>query len=267
MERRGMGFDAVWNDRFRDDVFEYVEGSEWGADRLMDALLNHHGVNSWGQGVLYGHSHDEVGNSGQWLGRAAAHSKDDTAVFAGPARAKARSGAALTLLGPGIPMLWQGEEFLANNDFKHGLTSSWGQDTDWIDGDEAAKSSEVSKARQGHHQTYKDLIALRRSSDAFLPRSPIHRVMTHNADQVVAFERKGPSGDAFVVITHLDDQTKENYQVPLPEGNWKEVFNTDAEVYGGNNVGNGGGVVTSRPGQPASLTLPAGGTLVLKKQG
>ena len=40
---------------------------------------------------------------------------------------------ALTLLGPGTPMLFQGEEFLANNDFKHGLTSTWGADLRWLD--------------------------------------------------------------------------------------------------------------------------------------
>jgi maltooligosyltrehalose trehalohydrolase len=264
MERKGMGFDAVWNDRFRDDVYEFVEGKEHGADRLMDALLNHHGVNGWGQAVLYGHSHDEVGNSGQWLGRAAAHSKEDEAVLSGPARAKARSGAALTLLGPGVPMIWQGEESLANNDFKHGLTSTWGQDTDWIDGDSAAKSTAVSQARQGHHKAYKDLISVRRSSDAFLPEAPIKRVMTHNGDRVLAFERQGASGDRFVVITHLGDQDRPGYGVPLPAGRWKEVFNSDGEQYGGNNVGNGGGVVEARTGATSAVTLPAGGTVVLK---
>lgn len=167
----------------------------------------------------------------------------------------------MTLLGPGIPMLWQGEEFLANNDFKHGLTSTWGQDTAWLDGSEEQKSTEVSLARQGHHALHKDLIALRRSSDAFRPEAPISRVMTHNDHRIVAFQRQGESGDSFVVIAHLGDETREGYSVPLPAGRWEQVLNTDAERYGGENRGGAEGQMSGK----AALTLPAGGTIVLRK--
>ena len=261
-QRKGMGFDAVWNDRFRDDLFETVEGKA-SADRLMDALLGHHGVPSWNNAVLYAHSHDEVGNSGQWLSRGAAHTKADSGALAPLPRAKARTGAALTLLGPGIPMLWQGEEFLANNDFKHGLTGTWGQPTDWLEGTEEQKSTEVAQARQGHHRVFKDLVALRRSSDAFLPGAPISRVMTHNADQVLGFRRDSADGqDSFLVFSHLGDQARSGYPVSLPDGQWREVLNTDSEKYGGENHGNGGGVLN---GGQASLNLPAGGTVVLQR--
>lgn len=263
MERKGMGFDAVWNDRFRDDIFHAVEGKPHAADKLMDALQNHYGVTGWDKAVLYSHSHDEVGNSGEWLGRGAAGTKDDAGVLSGPARAKARTGAAMTLLGPGIPMLWQGEEFLANNDFKHGLTSTWGQNTDWLDGS-PSEMGEVEKARQGHHRMHKDLIALRRSSDAFRPEASVNRIMTHNDHRVVGFERAG-AGENFVVLSHLGDEDRHNYQVPLPAGQWQEVLNTDSERYGGNNVGNGGRTISAGEGQNASLTLPAGGTIVLRK--
>lgn len=262
-QRKGMGFDAVWNDRFRDDLFHAVEG-KGSADRLMDALLNHHGVQGWDKAVLYAHSHDEVGNSGEWLGRGAAGTKDDEGVFSGIARAKARTGAALTLLGPGIPMLWQGEEFLANNDFKHGLTTTWGQDTDWLDGTAEEKSSPQSVARQGHHKLYRELIALRRSSDAFLPNAPISRVMTHNSDQIMGFRRDSADGeDSFLVFSHLGNESRDGYSVNLPPGQWKEVFNTDSELYGGENIGNGGRVLEGSQG--ASMTLPAGGTVVFEK--
>jgi maltooligosyltrehalose trehalohydrolase len=263
-QRKGMGFDAVWNDRFRDDLFHAVEGKGGAADRLMDALLNHHGVQSWDNAVLYAHSHDEVGNSGEWLGRGAAGTKADEGVLSSLPRAKTRSGAALTILGPGIPMIWQGEEFLANNDFKHGLTTTWGQKTDWLEGTAEEKATPEAQARIGHHKLYHDLIELRRSSDAFLPGASIQRVMTHNDDKVLGFRRDSDDGqDSFLVFTHLGDDHRTDYSVDLPDGQWKEVFNSDAARYGGENTGNGGGVIEGDRLQ--EMVLPAGGTVVFER--
>jgi 1,4-alpha-glucan branching enzyme len=261
MLRKGMGFDAVWNDHYRDGMYEAVKNLPGASDKLISAMQAHAGVPGTGQMLTYSHSHDEVGNSGKWIGRLAAGTKSDEGVMSDIARSKARSTAALTLLGPGIPMLWQGEEYLANNDFKHGLTSTWGSDTTWLDGSAAEKSTDVSKARQGHFKVHQDLIKLRRSSDAFEAAAPVLRVFTHNDDQVTAFERRGASGDSFIVITQMSGNDKTGYQVPLPAGQWQEVFNTDASQYGGDNFGNAGAKVSGN----AALNLPAGGTIVLKK--
>jgi len=291
MEKKGMGFDAVWNDRFRDDIYGASEGShEVPVDRLMDSLLNHHGVSGWDRAVLYAHSHDEVGNSGQWVARAAARSKEDNRVFESYPRSVARSAAALTLLGPGVPMLFQGEEMLANNDFKHGLTSTWGHDTDWLNFpvtpdklegfkqgrfapedkawfdryqamDEAGKAkAETMAARVGHFKAHQDLIKLRGSSDAFMSTGAIHKLYTHNADRVMAYSRG--SNQDFVVVTNFSGHDKHGYGINLPPGSrWKEVFNSDASAYGGSNKGNLGAVIDAHSG----VMLPAGSTLVLQK--
>ena len=261
MTRKGMGFDAVWNDHYRDAIYESVKNIPGAADRLIASMQSHVGVPGTGQMLTYSHSHDEVGNSGKWIGRLAAGTKSDEGVLSDLARSKARTSAALTLLGPGIPMLWQGEEHLANNDFKHGLTSTWGADTTWLDGDDAQKATPESKARQGHFKVHQDLIGLRRSSDAFFPTAPVERVFTHNDDQIAAFSRKGASGDTFVVITQMNGENRSGYPIPLPEGQWQEVFNTDATDYGGDGFGNAGATVSGR----ASLNLPGGGTIVLRK--
>ena len=256
IEKKGMGFDRVWNDHARDGVLE-VGGGHISMDRLMDGLTNHHGVSGWDRAVMYAHSHDEVGNSGKWIGRDAGGGKALDKVMAPQARAVARTGAALTLLGPGMPMLWQGEEFIANNDFKHGLTSTWGQNTDWL---HSENPTPVDEARQGHFRAYKDLIALRQSSDAFLPEAPIQRLYTHNSDKVAAFTRRH-GDEQFVVVSNVSEHDRHGYKVNLPEGRWTEVFNSDSEAYGGKNVGNAGATIVGGQG----LVLPAGGTIVLKK--
>jgi maltooligosyltrehalose trehalohydrolase len=287
LEKKGMGFQAVWNDGVREAIYKGAQGAA-SMDDLMSALLGHYGVSGWDRGVLYSHSHDEVGNSGKWVQRAAAGSKDQ--IWGNYARGVARSAATLTLTGPGVPMLWQGEEFLANNDFKHGLTSTWGYDTDWLNfkitpdrldvfknrpaevrpeeqklyqryqemTPEEKELAEQHSLRAGHFRSYADLTRLRRSSDAFDASSRVARVFTHNGDRVAAFRR----GDKYVVATNFSDRDQTEYKMTLPPGRWKEVFNSNAREYGGTGLGNAGATVQDGQG----LVLPAGSSLVFERQ-
>lgn len=295
IEKKGMGFNSVWTDRFRLDAFGVAEGHA-NVDQLMEALTSHVGVSGFDRAVVYAHSHDEVGNSGKWMQRGAAGSKEDDAVFQAKPRAITRSISALTLLGAGVPMIWQGEEFLANNDFKHGLTATWGHDTDWIDfGINPAElqqfrqlqqsgqkpsdpvqqakfdkflqvessSAERMSARQGHFQCYADLIKLRSSSAAFDSTSEASRLYTHNGDKVLSLKRSG-EGQEFVVVTNFGDHNRGSYDAGLPAGKWQEVFNSDSQSYGGSNFGNAGQVLTIDSNH-RGVNLPAGGTVVFRK--
>lgn len=132
MEKRGMGFDGVWSDSFHHTLLDAVEGKA-NMDTLVSALSGHRGVSRPEQAVVYAHSHDEVGNSGRWVIRSAAGSVKESDVQAFWPRAMGRTAAALTLASTGVPMIWQGEENLANNDFKHGMPQTWGADTGWLD--------------------------------------------------------------------------------------------------------------------------------------
>ena len=63
---------------------------------------------------------------------------------------------------------------------------------------------------------------------------------------------------------------RENYAVPLPvEGWWREILNTDAEIYGGTNKGNGGKINCHRKvdgSLTATLTLPPLATIMLEAE-
>lgn len=132
MEKKGMGFDGVWNGPVHHDLIGTIEGKK-NMDELMGTLLSHKGVNSPEKAVIFSHSHDEVGNSGTWAIRAGAKSRDDEKVMENYPRAISRAAASIIHTMPGVPMVFQGEEFLANNDFKHGATSTWGADYSWLD--------------------------------------------------------------------------------------------------------------------------------------
>lgn len=78
--------------------------------------------------------------------------------------------------------------------------------------------------------------------------------------------------DYLIMILNFTPVVRDNYQLGVPEaGFYKEMLNSDAEIYGGSNVGNQGGVQATemeRHGMPYSvnLTLPPFGMLILKKE-
>jgi len=75
----------------------------------------------------------------------------------------------------------------------------------------------------------------------------------------ISFVRWGSDGSSMVCVTNFASVPHEGYQLGLPSaGEWAEVINTDAEVYGGSGVGNLGTVTahaTPHMGQPASATV------------
>jgi 1,4-alpha-glucan branching enzyme len=93
---------------------------------------------------------------------------------------------------------------------------------------------------------------------------------------VLAFMRKAAGDrDRVLVVCNFTPLVRHNYRVGVdgPElgGAWREIYNSDAGVFGGSGHGNGGRVpVTAIPwhGRRASLnlTLPPLGALYLKAE-
>ena len=65
-----------------------------------------------------------------------------------------------------------------------------------------------------------------------------------NEQSIVCFLRKGKHLDDFIlVLCNFTPVPRWNYRVGVPQGGyWKEMLNSDAEVYGGSGIGNHGGV-------------------------
>ncbi|WP_457832354.1 alpha amylase C-terminal domain-containing protein, partial [Staphylococcus aureus] len=77
---------------------------------------------------------------------------------------------------------------------------------------------------------------------------------------VFAYLRFGDAGDRPVLaVCNFTPVPRENYRVGVPiDGTWREVLNTDAEIYGGSGMGNGGRATADaieNHGLPASLSL------------
>ncbi len=88
---------------------------------------------------------------------------------------------------------------------------------------------------------------------------------------VISFVRYARDrGDFLVFACNFTPVVRYDYRIGVPrEGFYREIFNSDAEMFGGSNAGNAGGV-TAQPlashGRPASIsiTLPPLGVVVFK---
>jgi 1,4-alpha-glucan branching enzyme len=89
-------------------------------------------------------------------------------------------------------------------------------------------------------------------------------------NSIIVFMRKDRSGGNKVLIAcNMTPVVRQGYRVGVPvAGYWREALNSDSEVYGGSNTGNGGGVHTEGIAshgemQSLSLTLPPLGAVFL----
>jgi 1,4-alpha-glucan branching enzyme len=93
-------------------------------------------------------------------------------------------------------------------------------------------------------------------------------------NSVISFLRRGKSTEElFLIVCNNIPVPRVNYRVGVPRGGfWKEVLNSDARIYGGSNLGNGGGLHAAHfrahgRDQSLSLTLPPLGVLFFKSEG
>jgi 1,4-alpha-glucan branching enzyme len=168
--------------------------------------------------VIYSESHDEIAN-----GKSRVASEIDPLNPASwYAQKRSTLAAALVMTAPGIPMIFQGQEFLEDG---------WFQDTDPLDWN---KSIEFC----GLVQMYQDLIALRLNKSGTtkgLTGSGLNTFHQNQSENLIAFHRwnlSGP-GDDVIVIVNLSHQARGDYRLGFPSsGIWNVRFNSDSESYG-----------------------------------
>jgi 1,4-alpha-glucan branching enzyme len=90
-------------------------------------------------------------------------------------------------------------------------------------------------------------------------------------NSIISFIRHGRRREEFVVVVcNFTPAPHKGYRIGVPEpGDYLEIFNSDAEIFGGSNMGNGGRInaeTTGSHGRPASLclTIPPLGVLIFR---
>ncbi|HEX3651356.1 MAG TPA: 1,4-alpha-glucan branching protein GlgB [Rhizomicrobium sp.] len=91
-------------------------------------------------------------------------------------------------------------------------------------------------------------------------------------NSVYAYERHATGEPPVLVVVNMTPVPRHNYRVGVSQsGGWREMLNTDAEIYGGSNLDNAGGVHTQPVhahgrAQSLELLLPPLAALVLKHE-
>jgi 1,4-alpha-glucan branching enzyme len=163
---------------------------------------------------------------------------------------------------PGKKLLFMGGEFAQWKEWNHDESLEW--------------HALEYPSHRGIQQWVKDLNHLYRNEPALyeldFSNDGFEWVDCHDWEQsIISFVRKGEkNGEVFLIVCNFANVPRNNYILGAPLGGfWKEVLNSDAELYGGSGCGNLGKVESSpapAQGRPYSLsiTLPPLGVLFLK---
>lgn len=214
----GAAYHAQWEAMFVHPVREAIivaDDHYRSVPAVVDAISHSYG-DTYAR-VIYTESHDEVAN-----GKARVPQEVDPGDPSGYwAQKRSTLGAGLVLTSPGIPMLFQGQEFLEGGWFRDNVPLDWARDEEF----------------HGIVRLYRDLIALRRNLSGTtkgLAGSGLRIIHAHDDNNLIAFQRWWEHGarDDVVVIVNLSSQERHDYRIGMPaEGLWKLRFNSDASIY------------------------------------
>jgi len=246
-EQGGAGFSAQWEADFVHPVRDVItQPDDFSRDmnKLCAALCNTYNGDPF-QRVIYTESHDEVAN-----GKARVPSEVDFADSdAWHAQKRATLGIALVMTAPGIPMLFQGQEFLEDGWFKDEEELNWDRASDY----------------DGIIRLTSRLISLRLNKEGTtrgLTGPHIEIIHVNHEDKVIAFKRarQGGPGDDTMVFVNLANQHQAQYEIGVPAaGKWLRRFSSDREDYSEDFEDNASGDVLAKQepydGQPCKLSI------------
>ncbi|MER2494138.1 1,4-alpha-glucan branching protein GlgB [Catenovulum sediminis] len=254
IEKNGLGFNYKWNMGWMHDTLQYMQ---------RDPIHRHYHKSDMSFGLVYAFnenfvlplSHDEVVH-----GKGSLLAKMPGDTWQQFANLRAYYGFMWT--HPGKKLLFMGGEFAQGREWNYESGLDWHLlDVHWHAG--------VLKLIKDLNHNYQKIPALhQKDCDA---NGFCWLEHENNQDSIFAYIRFGQKGTPpAVVVCNLSPQPHQNYRIGLPEaGFYAERINTDSEIYGGSNQGNGGGIQAQSlawQGQPYStpITVPPLATVVFE---
>jgi len=251
----GLGFNLKWNMGWMHDMLDYFELDHWFRQFHQNNLTFSIWYN-YTENFMLALSHDEVVHGKSHL----LHKMpgDDFQKFA-----NTRALLAYMWTHPGKKTIFMGMEF--------------GQRSEWnVWGDLQWELLEHEPHR-GLQRLVDDLNVFYKSERALwgddFDQFGFQWIdCNDNRHSVISFmRREATTGRWVVVVCNFTPQSHAHYRMGVPmEGYYAEVFNTDAERYGGSNLGNLGGKYSDAVGihgydQSLDLCLPPLSVLVLRR--
>jgi 1,4-alpha-glucan branching enzyme len=236
----GLGFGYKWNMGWMHDTLSYMS---------KDPIYrkHHHGDMVFGlhyaffENFILPLSHDEVVHGkGSILGRMPGDPWQRLANL--------RAYYGFMYGHPGKKLLFMGNEFGQEREWNHDRGLDW--------------HLTAQPAHAGIQALVRDLNRLYRALPALheldCDSAGFEWIIADDWQQsVLAWLRKGRDASArCLVVVNFTPEVRRDYRVKVPFNcNWRETLNTDAAVYGGGNVGNGGSVPVVVNGEHPELRL------------
>ena len=250
----GLGFGFKWNMGWMNDTLKFME---------RDPIYRQHHHSEMTFGLVYSFSenfvlpisHDEVVHGkGSLLNKMPG---DDWQKFA-----NLRAYYGFMWTHPGKKLLFMGCEFAQRAEWNHD------QSLDWHLLEHDSHKGMQTLIKDLNH-TYRNIPALH---ELDCDGNGFEWLDSQNSAQsILVYLRKGQTGTApALVVVNLTPTSYENFSVGVPQpGFYRECLNTDSSIYGGSNVGNGGGVNSvneAYAGQAnkVSLSVPPLATMIFE---
>ena len=247
--RAALGFGFKWNMGFMHDTLQYM------ARDPVHRRFHHTDITfgltyAYSENFVLPLSHDEVVHGkGSLLTKM---SGDEWQKFA-----NLRAYYALMWGYPGKKLLFMGQEFAQAREWSEERSLDW-------------ELREV-PAHEGVRLLVRDLNRLYREKPALHARDcegdGFEWLVVDDAENsVFVWLRKAPGHAPVAVVSNMTPALRTGYRLPLPHaGQWREVLNSDAQVYGGSGQGNLGAVHCSYGA--AHVTLPPLATVMFEFAG
>jgi 1,4-alpha-glucan branching enzyme len=238
----GIGFGFKWNMGWMHDTLDYISKApvyrQWHHGQLTFSLIY-----AFSENFVLPISHDEVVHGkGSLLGKMPGDRWQQLA--------NTRAMLAYMWAHPGKQLLFMGSEFGQESEWSESRSLDW-----WL--------LDLPDHR-GLWQLVRDLNTAYRRLPALWTLDAVGEgfqwIDANDAEgNVLSFLRWGSDGSCVACVANFAGTPHDGYRLGLPfAGEWREVVNTDAEIYAGSGVGNLGSVWAGEDtwhGQPASATL------------
>ena len=163
---------------------------------------------------------------------------------------KSTLGAAILFTSPGIPMIYQGQEFVENEPLEVKLPLQWG----------------LAKQFAGIRKLWANLAAARADTAGHTPNltgDSVNIYQVDNTNKFIAYERyDSQTPGTVIVVANFTGNAETGMQVGFPaSGTWITRFNSDNKAYSDTFSGTGSTSVKANGG--AYSGMPYSGTLTI----
>ncbi|MCH7400330.1 alpha-amylase family glycosyl hydrolase [Belliella kenyensis] len=220
LDQGGLGFDCQWGVGFSHilrNVLTISSDQDRSLQTIENLLYSKFNDDIY-QKVIYTESHDEVANMDTKRLPEEIQPGDAEGEYA---KKKSTLGALIVFTAPGIPMIFQGQEFLTFEHFQDSKPIDWGRLEHF----------------GGIVNLYRDLINFRKSSEGFargLNGQGIEVLHRDEEGLVLVYTRfhQDDATNPAIVVLNFSVETKYNYQFGIhQDGSWNVIFNSGWSGY------------------------------------